>query len=393
MKKKLIIVITVFILATLFYKISFAENLDELQQKRENLQNQINQSNEQVEGIQTQISDLLVQVNSINDKITTFEQELNEIETKLTDVQTKIDEVTIKLNNLQKNYAEQKRVLEQRLVALYEGGDIQYLDVLLNSSSIAEFISNYYLISEIASYDKDILDNIERQKNTITTLKETLNEKKSSIKAIKSSKEKTSIALENAKVIKNSYIKNLSEEELKIQTQIEKFNTELKNVEAEIIYLTTGNLDSTYVGGELAWPSPGYTTITSVFGMRFHPIFKINRMHSGLDIGVPIGGIIVAANDGIVIKSAYATGYGNMVMIDHGGGISTVYGHGSELVAQVGQTVKRGDIIMKAGSTGWSTGPHLHFEVRISGTCVDPLPYITKAEQIEQNTDNNNELM
>ena len=117
--------------------------------------------------------------------------------------------------------------------------------------------------------------------------------------------------------------------------------------------------------------------------MRYHPIFKVYRMHSGTDIGMPTGSYIIAANDGVVIKSMYTTGYGNMVMINHGGGVATVYGHGSEIIAQTGQTVKRGDIIMKAGSTGWSTGPHLHFEVRINGTCVDPMPFL-----IKQNNEN-----
>ena len=112
--------------------------------------------------------------------------------------------------------------------------------------------------------------------------------------------------------------------------------------------------------------------------MRLHPILKVYRGHSGTDIGMPTGAYIIAANDGTVIKSMYTTGYGNMVMIDHGGGVTTVYGHGSEIIAETGQTVKKGDIIMKAGSTGWSTGPHLHFEIRINGKCVDPLPFITK---------------
>lgn len=112
--------------------------------------------------------------------------------------------------------------------------------------------------------------------------------------------------------------------------------------------------------------------------MRVHPILKTHRIHSGTDIAMPMGAYIIAANDGVVTKAGYSTtGYGNMVLIDHGGGVSTLYGHGSEILVQAGQTVKRGDIIMKAGSTGWSTGPHLHFEVRINGQHVDSLPYIT----------------
>ena len=133
-------------------------------------------------------------------------------------------------------------------------------------------------------------------------------------------------------------------------------------------------------GGELAWPAPGYTWITSRFGMRLDPIFRIYRMHTGTDIGTPTGASIIAANDGIIVKATYTQGLGNMVMIDHGGGVSTVYGHGSQIMVRVGHEVKRGELVMKAGSTGWSTGPHLHFEVRINGVYVDPLPYITRGQ-------------
>ena len=112
--------------------------------------------------------------------------------------------------------------------------------------------------------------------------------------------------------------------------------------------------------------------------MRYHPIFKVYRSHSGTDIGMPTGAYIVAANDGIVTSSLYSNSYGNMIIINHGGGLSTLYAHGSEILVQTGQVVKKGDIIMKAGSTGWSTGPHLHFEVRINGKCIDPMPFVTK---------------
>ena len=156
--------------------------------------------------------------------------------------------------------------------------------------------------------------------------------------------------------------------------------------------ITSVKVGEDYVGGEFAWPAPGYSTITSKYGMRVHPILKTHRIHSGTDIAMPMGAYIIAANDGVVTKAGYSTtGYGNMVLIDHGGGVSTLYGHGSEILVQAGQTVKRGDIIMKAGSTGWSTGPHLHFEVRINGQHVDSLPYITGKKIETKSTENNAE--
>ena len=271
------------------------------------------------------------------------------------------------------------------MVALYETGDIVYLDVLLNSSSVSEFISNYYLIGEIAKYDTQLLENIENQRTQIENIKETLEEKQTNIKTVKKNKEKTTIALENSKIIRNSYINKLSEQEKQTQAKIDEAQAELNSIESQIVMLTTGNIGEDYVGGEFGWPAPGYTTITSPFGMRLHPIFKVYRLHTGTDIATPTGAPIVAANSGVVIKSMYTNGYGNMVMISHGGGVSTVYAHGSEIIAKTGQLVERGEVIMKAGSTGWSTGPHLHFEIRINGQYVDPLPYITRQSNILDN--------
>ena len=137
------------------------------------------------------------------------------------------------------------------------------------------------------------------------------------------------------------------------------------------------NGDSEFIGGEFLWPIPGYTTITSPFGNRFHPILHYYRNHNGIDIGATTGAPIVASNPGTVITASYVGSYGNVVMIDHGGGVVTNYAHGSEILVEVGQVVERGEIIMKAGSTGLSTGPHLHFEIKINGTFVNPLPYVT----------------
>ena len=379
MNKKVILVILVIILSLIgFYGIVLAEDLSDLQNQKNELQNQINESNEQIQEIQIQLTENLEQLNNLNEKIYTYESEIASLENNLNDVEKEIETVTEKLSIIEENYNLQRMALQNRIVALYESGDIVYLDVLLSSNSVSEFISNYYLIGEIVRYDNELLENIENQKTQIEEIKNSLEEKQENIKTVKKNKEKTTIALENAKIIRNSYINKLTQEEKETQNKIDEYQTELNNLEAQIVALTTGNISSDYIGGEFAWPAPGYTTITSRFGMRIHPVLKVARLHTGTDIAMPTGAYIIAANDGVVTQAMYTTGYGNMVMIDHGGGVVTLYGHGSEIIVQTGQEVKKGDIIMKAGSTGWSTGPHLHFEVRINGTAVDSLPFITK---------------
>ena len=392
MPKKIILTcLLIVVVLVSFTTVVIADDLMDLQNRKNELNNQITEANEQVENIQIELTDTLKQIDNLDQKIETYQGQVDELNEKLETLQNQIKTAEEKLTNLENNYKIQRKTFQNRIVAQYEAGDVQYLDVLLSSNTLSEFISNYYLIGEIAKYDRNLLDNIDRQKNEIEKIKTTLTEREKNLKTVKENKEKTATALENAKVIKNSYAKQLTDSEKETQAKIAEYQRELDNLEAQIVTITSIKVGEDYVGGEFAWPAPGYSTITSKYGMRVHPILKTHRVHSGTDIAMPMGAYIIAANDGVVTKAGYSsTGYGNMVLIDHGGGVSTLYGHGSEILVQTGQTVKRGDIIMKAGSTGWSTGPHLHFEVRINGQHVDSLLYIT-GKKITKETDNNQE--
>lgn len=393
MKKRIVQILLVVVVFICVCTIVLAENIDDLRNRKNELQNQLIESNEQMQDIQIQLTENLEQINSLNEKILGYENDITTLETDLEKVEKEIATIESKLRIVEENYNLQRTALQNRIVALYEAGDVLYLDVLLSSSSVSDFISNYFLIGEIARYDNNLLEDIEKQKTQIENTQKLLKEKELNIKTTKENKEKTTIALENAIIIRNSYISKLTKEEQETQKRIDEYQAELNIIERQIVALATQEAGFDYVGGEFLWPAPGYYTITSRFGIRVHPILKVIRNHSGTDIACPMGTNIIAANDGIVISSTYSNaGYGNMIMIDHGGGVVTLYGHGSELIAEVGQTVKKGDIIMKSGSTGWSTGPHLHFEVRINGVAVDSLPYITgktNTTSSENNTVNN----
>lgn len=207
--------------------------------------------------------------------------------------------------------------------------------------------------------------------------------------------------MENTKALRENYITKLTDKEKEVQQQIQEFKTRFEEVNAEILALAKQGIYTEYIGGVLAWPVPGYTRISSNYGMRTHPITGIYKLHTGVDISAPMGANFVAANDGIVTKAGYNSAYGNMVIIDHGGGISTLYAHGSEILVEVGQTVKRNEAVLKVGSTGYSTGPHAHFEVRINGVVTTPIEYITnglipsltdKQIEKEENNDNQNQI-
>ena len=158
-----------------------------------------------------------------------------------------------------------------------------------------------------------------------------------------------------------------------LEAESKALNSEIQRLQAE---QAAKNGTSTKAPGAYVWPCPSSRTITSNYGYRVHPVTGAKKLHSGMDIGASYGAAVVAAASGTVIMSKYYGGYGNCIIIDHGGGVSTLYGHMSSLVAKTGQTVSAGETIGKVGSTGVSTGNHLHFEVRINGSTVNPANYV-----------------
>lgn len=380
MRKFLCIVLASITIVSAYITTVYADentNLNDLQNQQQDLQNQITESQEQLQEVQSQLSENLQQIEKLDESIKESEKKMQELDEKIATLKQEIEEIQSKLDIAQKNYEEQKAIMEKRLVAIYEAGDIQYLDLLLKSNSLSDFLSTYYMISEITSIDKQLLDEVEKEKKEIELSKAKLDKNQELLTTSLQTQTKTSTVLQNTKTLRENYISRLSEEEKAKQAQIDEITAQYDNINRQILELALQGLDTNYIGGALAWPVPGYTKITSNYGMRVHPITGQYKLHTGVDISAPLGANFVSANDGIVTKAEYNTAYGNMVIIDHGGGISTLYAHGSEILVKVGQTVKRNDAILKVGSTGYSTGPHAHFEVRINGVVTNPIEYIT----------------
>lgn len=394
--RKILCMVLAFVICSfcIFPYVQAEDTSTDLQAQKEELQNQINDASGQLEGVQNELSENLQQVQKLDEKISTSQQELDELNTKIADLQTSMNEVEAKLKEAEENYKKQKELLDNRLIAVYESSDTQYLDVILSSKSVSEFLSNYFLITELATKDTELLEEMQKRKEEIELSKSKLETTKEQLATIKTNQTKTARVLENTKIVRENFISKLSDQEKSIQAQIDEYNTRFAEINSEILAIARDGIDTQYIGGELAWPVPGYTRISSKYGMRTHPITGVYKLHTGVDIGAPLGANFIAANDGIVTKAGYNGAYGNMVIIDHGGGVSTLYAHGSEILVQVGQTVKRGDAILKVGSTGYSTGPHAHFEVRLNGVVTDPMPYITNglvpSTQTEQEKQDNN---
>ena len=351
-------------------------SVEELQKTHDELQGQVDESNNELLNIQNDLSENMTEIESLNEKLLEYQTQIDKNSIQVDKLSESIKSIEEELNKVEKEYEEKKKSLENRLVILYEIGDNKYLDVLLSSTSIGDFLSRYYLITEIARYDNQIVEEVEKQKIEIEEARKELNSQMEEYKKAKDEEEKIQIMLENTLIVKNNYISKLTQQEQELQAKIEESINELRLIEKEIVMLTTANIGTDYVGGVMAWPVPGYTRITSQFGMRTHPITGVYKLHTGMDIGAPIGTNFIAANDGVVIKAGFNTAYGNMVIIDHGGGVSTLYAHGSEILVTLGQGVKKGDPILKVGMTGYTTGPHAHFEVRVNGEYVQPLNFV-----------------
>ena len=375
-----IIIISILICAISF--VSYAADLNELQDQKSEIQNQIEESNTQLSDINEELTENLQQIQKLDESIQTTEEDLEELNKKITEKEEEIAKIEEELKTITQKYNTQKELLDARLIAMYEAESTNYLDVVLGADSISDFISTYYLISEITSYDIDLLELVEEQKKEIEDKNLQLTTQKEALEKEKRTSQMTQIALSNTKILRENYISKLNEEEKSLQAKIDEYNNQINAIEAEIRSLAaTISFGEDYQGGPMQWPIYGHYTITSNYGMRTHPITGVYKLHTGVDISAGIGTDFTAMANGIVVKAEYNAAYGNMVILDHGGGVQTLYAHGSQIMVQVGQEVKTGDVVLKVGSTGYSTGPHAHFEVRINGTPVNPLDYVSIPEE------------
>lgn len=361
-----------------FSFVSYAADLNELQSQKNEIQTQIDESNSQLNDVNDELTDNLKQIQKLDESIQSSEENIEKLNEEITRKENEIQQIESELEKVTEKYNTQKALLDERLVEMYENDNVKYLDVILKSKSFSDFVSNYYIISELTEYDMDLLEIVDDQRKEIEQKNLKLSSQKDSLEQEKSTQKKTQIALSNTKVLRKNYVLKLNQEEQDLQAKIDEYNNQVNQIEEEIKKLAvTASFGEEYRGGTMQWPIYGHYTITSNYGMRTHPITGVYKLHTGVDISATIGSDFTAIADGIVVKAEYNGAYGNMVIIDHGGGVQTLYAHGSQIIAQVGQEVKAGDIVLKVGSTGYSTGPHAHFEIRINGSPVNPLDYVS----------------
>lgn len=381
--KKIVSIIMIMTILS-FNFMSFAVNSSDLTE----IDQKIKETEKEKEEVKAEKSDVLKQVESLTVEISEYQTQIDTLEGQLTELKSSIKTEQEKLEVAQKEYDDKKKLFEERIVAMYEAGETSYLDVLLNSSSLTEFISNYYIITEIAQYDSELIDKIEKQKNEIEESKKKLENQKTEVETIKKNKEQTATSLKNAKATKDSYAAQLSEEEKNLQAELEQFEKDKREIQAELARIAAQSASSNTSNIVSQPSSSGY--IFPVAGLSRNNInnksYPSYKGHTGIDVNINVvGKTVVAVKAGTVVTSKalrYSNGnyrsYGEYIVINHHDGTMTLYAHGLAGSRQVveGQNVSQGQALMTVGSTGNSTGPHLHFEVRVNGSPVNPLPYL-----------------
>lgn len=373
---------------------SIAENKT-LEEQQKELNTKIDESNTKLEYVQGEMGETLKKVEELNDSITDYEAQYSDLENQITTLENQIKTGSAQIQEIQEEYDRKEKILKRRTVALYEAGETTYLDFLLTSKSIVEFLSNYFMISEIIEYDNNLLEELDYKRTKLEEAKQKQEEQEKELRVAKNKINSTNILLNNTKILKENYMLKLTDEEKALQEQIAQYKEEQADLERKILASInwTGTMSIKFTGGVMVWPiAMEGTYITSGYGNRLHPIQGVYKNHAGIDIsGSNVNGApVVAAADGVVTYAGWIGGYGNCIIINHGSGIVSLYGHGSETVATVGQVVKQGDIVMKVGSTGNSTGPHVHFEIRKNGEVVDPIPYLNgEITNIDEENTNN----
>lgn len=361
--------------------IAFAATSQELRDQQSDLDAKIEQTNTEIAGVKTQMTAALKQINTLNVEITGYTNDITKLQTQLDGVNTQIAEKEVIIKEQENKYIEQKKLLEERLVALYESGTTSYLDMLLSSEDLSDFISNYYLIEQMAEADEALLEKIENTKKSIEEEKEYLVSAKAEIETTKQNIEQKKSSLATSINKKQAVVTSLTAEEAELQAQLEEFEEDKRRIQSEL-----AKLASNYKGEVVAPSAAGY--ICPIPGRTKRNIttgYYGYKGHTGVDFACSSGTTIVAVKSGTVVtstalrnsKGKYRS-YGEYVVIDHHDGTMTLYAHmlsGSRAVS-VGQSVSQGQQIGQVGSTGNSTGPHLHFEVRIGGSPTNPTPYL-----------------
>ncbi|WP_370775409.1 murein hydrolase activator EnvC [Roseburia sp.] len=362
-----------------------------LEKALEDAKQTINELKESKGDVQEKVNDLNTQLMNISSQITALENRLAQKNQELTEKKDQIEDTKSQLEDAKKQEEQQYADMKVRIQFMYENAQESYFEALFSSESFSDFLNSAEYIIQIQEYDRKKLNEYQDTVDYIENVEKQLEEDYATLEEIKKEVEQEKASVEQEKASVAALMKQRETELAGIEGNIdsaqsdadyyaaeikaqEEIIAEIKRIEAE--KAAAGKQDNPYTGGVFTWPCPSSTRVTSDYGTRVSPMGGASSNHKGIDIGASGGAAIVAAADGTVTTAAYSSAAGNYVMIDHGGGLYTVYMHASALLVSPGQTVSAGQTIAQVGSTGISTGNHLHFGVSLNGSYVSPWSYL-----------------
>lgn len=319
------------------------------------------------------------QVRKVKGDLHELDQKMNKLEDDLASTRNQLSTgkksqviVNQELQVATKMLEKKREEVRHRLKLIYMRGNADVVAALASSNNVGQFASRKYVFERVAKKDRQLFNEVKALKEHVADRKKSADQLVVKIADLKSRQENQQNDLEDTRATKHEALVNLKGKQRELQKIADELDAAEADVESEIAaYSRSNHVKLPAFKGRFMRPVGG--PITSGFGMRYHPILHRNRMHTGVDISAHNGTPIKAAADGVVIIAGWGRGYGNRVILDHGGGVSTLYGHASRLYVKNGQRVTRGQTIAAVGSTGLSTGNHLHWEVRINGKAVNPL--------------------
>ena len=374
------------------------ERLRTIERRQEELERKIDRAKERR-------GQLLDRIGVVDDERAVVEDQVGALDAELVALNDRIDRVSQRLATTQKRLAvlhselesilarlvDQTDIFTERAVAQYKAGPTAYLDGIFAAESFGDVVQRYAYYQSILDADSQLIEEIEvlraetderrrdveRKEEEIAKAKRRLEKDRARVAQIRSERADVLASLKSVLSEKKTLLADVNDKKThwqRIQNQLDRESDNIRTLLAQRSSSSPTASAPSYGGGQFAWPAPG--PVTSPYGYRSHPIFGGRRLHTGVDIGAPYGATVVAAASGVVAYVGTMSGYGNVVVVDHGGGIATTYNHLSGFAVSSGQRVSRSQAVASVGCTGYCTGPHLHFEVRIGGSPVDPMPYL-----------------
>lgn len=360
------------------------KSLQEAQDEKAQLEKALKEAQSTIEDLKDSKGDIESKVTELNQQLIDISARITDLENQLTAKSEDIQETKDELAGAKEREAQQYADMKVRIQFMYENGQTSYLEALLSSRNISEFLNSADYIAQIQSYDRQKLTEYQDTVESIVNLEAQLEQEYTALEALKSTVESNKATVAAMMRQKESELADISGDIEDAQSDADYYAAEIQAQEeliaaikrAEAEKAAAGVEEHPYTGGAFRWPCPSSTRVTSDYGTRVSPMSGASSNHKGIDIGASAGADIIAAADGTVTAASYSSAAGNYVMIDHGGGLYTVYMHASSLLVSPGQTVSAGDVIAKVGSTGISTGSHLHFGVSLNGSYVSPWSYL-----------------